>query len=261
MSNFLDSLLNRLDKASEIQKVIHDDRVFVDRKVHELTEPIADPLKVYTLQALVDYLASDIDNVIGSQGNPGLMIHVESPTKVYLRSSLSNINERTVFVVADASQYISSFPFGQWLDQSRFIAEIQSNFVALPKSENGQEMEGVNDINRLLAYAGTISKAEISKWSDDGVTCSTMNKQGFEVERTKTPNRVNLLPFRTFQEIAQPGSEFVLRLKPGKQENSIPELRLIEADGGAWKMEAVGFIRDWLEDRLKDKLAYIPILA
>ena len=58
--------------------------------------------------------------------------------------------------------------------------------------------------------------------------------------------RVTLRPFRTFLEVAQPESEFILRL------NDRGEINLIGADGGAWKLEAVRNIAAYFEEKLGD---------
>ncbi|MDL2276354.1 hypothetical protein LJC02_01750, partial [Breznakia sp. OttesenSCG-928-G09] len=57
-------------------------------------------------------------------------------------------------------------------------------------------------------------------------------------------------PFRTFAEVEQPNSRFLLRVREGG------EMALFEADGGAWKLEAQNnvstFIRKELEQEIND---------
>jgi len=52
------------------------------------------------------------------------------------------------------------------------------------------------------------------------------------VENINLPNTVTLKPFRTFAEVSQPESEFVLRLKEGNR------VGLFEADGGARELNS-----------------------
>ena len=52
--------------------------------------------------------------------------------------------------------------------------------------------------------------------------------------------------FRTFLEVAQPESEFILRL------DSNGQINLIGADGGAWKLEAVRSIAAYFDEQLGD---------
>jgi hypothetical protein len=54
--------------------------------------------------------------------------------------------------------------------------------------------------------------------------------------------RVDLAPYRTFPEVAQPVSSFVFRARC--PEASQPMLMLVEADGGRWKVEAMNTLRE-----------------
>ena len=58
-----------------------------------------------------------------------------------------------------------------------------------------------------------------------------------------------LRPFRTFQEVEQPESEFLLRMD---EEGNIG---LFEADGGMWKLTARQTIKAFLEANLSDLVA------
>ncbi len=53
--------------------------------------------------------------------------------------------------------------------------------------------------------------------------------------------------YRTFMEIAQPESEFVFR---ARKADSLPHFALFEADGGAWRIEAMKRINAYLEEQL-----------
>lgn len=64
------------------------------------------------------------------------------------------------------------------------------------------------------------------------------------------------MPFRTFIEIEQPESEFLLRAKKGYEGI---EFALFEADGGAWKKEAIDNIAAYLKENLKE-IEHITIL-
>ena len=58
--------------------------------------------------------------------------------------------------------------------------------------------------------------------------------------------RVKLQPFRTFLEVAQPESEYLLRV----DENG--RIGLFEADGGVWKLEAKRNVKEYLAVELDD---------
>ena len=63
---------------------------------------------------------------------------------------------------------------------------------------------------------------------------------------------VTLKPFRTFREIEQPESEFILRYQ---NRNGI-EAALFEGDGGCWKLDAILRIKEWLSDKTE-----IPVIG
>jgi len=58
--------------------------------------------------------------------------------------------------------------------------------------------------------------------------------------------RIKLQPFRTFLEVAQPESEFLLRVDSEKG------IAFFEADGGIWRLEAKRNIAEYFERGLKD---------
>ena len=57
---------------------------------------------------------------------------------------------------------------------------------------------------------------------------------------------VNMQPFRTFLEVEQPESVFLLRL------DGNGNVGLFEADGGVWKLEATRNISAYFEQKLAD---------
>ena len=75
-------------------------------------------------------------------------------------------------------------------------------------------------------------------------------RQGVALKATvQVKPRVPLRPFRTFQEVEQPESEFLLRLD---EEGNIG---LFEADGSMWKLTARQTVKAFLEAKLADLVA------
>ena len=60
--------------------------------------------------------------------------------------------------------------------------------------------------------------------------------------------RVALRPFRTFLEVEQPVSEFLLRL------DDDGNVGLFEADGGMWQQTAKASIAAYFEDKLAEEV-------
>ena len=61
-------------------------------------------------------------------------------------------------------------------------------------------------------------------------------------------SRIPLRPYRTFTEVEQPESEFILRL------DDEGRVGIIEADGGAWKMTAKANIAAYFETTLAEEV-------
>ena len=86
------------------------------------------------------------------------------------------------------------------------------------------------DTDYLLDLLSRISKDDGVTTEDNGVSQTVSARQGVSLKRFETVKpRITLIPYRTFLEVLQPSSEFILRL----DENC--RVGLLEADGGQWK--------------------------
>lgn len=99
----------------------------------------------------------------------------------------------------------------------------------------------------LLQLLSSISNESKVISTDNGVTQTVEAKQGIALSQmVKVEPRVSLKPFRTFVEVEQPESEFLLRI------SDKGEIGLFEADGGVWKLEATRNVAGYFERELKD---------
>lgn len=120
-------------------------------------------------------------------------------------------------------------------DQEKAIIELRSRFAP---------GEGVDYLLDLLSR---ISKENGVTTNDNGISQTVEARQGVALKTTvQVRPRVPLRPFRTFQEVEQPESEFLLRL------DEDGNIGLFEADGGMWKLTARQTIKAFLEERLSD---------
>ena len=205
-------------------------KTYVNRDLKRYDEaPKARPVQARTLTALMDYMEHC------SQEFPGRMIiHIADPTHVRLLSELDAERERETLFETEAET--SAFRFGEWYDQENFMIALQANFQAN------------NDLAAVLKLAGNIVSKNDQTYSDDGTTqVATMTIGVATKVDAIVPNPVTLIPFRTFQEVAQPESAFVFRLG---ERGGTPAFKLIEAEGGLWKMTAVNAIKDYIYDIL-----------
>lgn len=196
-------------------------------------EPAAPPpacaLTVHTLDALVEFVRGGFHARMG-QGLERPVVHVVAPDRVeVVREHLDAYGQRDVYAVAACLQ--DSFPFGNFLEVERFNIMLQALFV--PDAARAA----------VLQVTGNVMETATRETSDDGCTQNVVVRQGVARRaETVVPNPVELAPYRTFVEVEQPRSRFVLRLKGGES----PTAALFEADGGAWRNEAVRRVRDYL---------------
>ena len=85
---------------------------------------------------------------------------------------------------------------------------------------------------------------------DDGFAQTITVKSGINhFIKQEIKNPVMLTPYRTFLEVEQPTSGYLLRVeRVGKQ----PYFYLYETDGGMWAFDAIANIKTWLEETLPD---------
>jgi hypothetical protein len=195
-----------------------------------IRQPLPGVLTVRSLSGFVDYLKSGYDA-------PGaLMVHVESPTKVTAFSGFNDDYNRKTYIEAEA--LLPTIRFGTWTDVEEFNIQLQSLFHPNDTRAN------------LLKIVGNIKEEAVQSLGDDGVSQQVTAKTGVATVATvPVPNPATLLPYRTFIEVQQPESLFVFRMKNG------PYAALFEADGGAWKVEAMDTIKEYLQESLKEEIA------
>lgn len=204
-------------------------------------------LQVRTLAGLVDYLAANRDGL----NLRDLIVHVVSHECVALLSSCTEDPWRTrdSFLAVHQHQLVGEatpFAFNTFLDNESFIVGLLTMFVDTPARAD------------VLAMVGLITGEKIKTAADDGVSQVVTTRQGVVGAReAKVPIPVMLRPFRTFREIEQPESPFVLRLRRDDEEDAPLSCALFEADAGAWRLTAIANIRDYLKAHLTPDVAIL----
>lgn len=216
------------DTLCEVEK-----RPYSTVTLHPVLEPQAKALELQTLTGLVDYLQSNIDGLLQNC----LLVNVTSATTVALYGQLQQpFAQRQEFVKAQHQE--KPFEFGKFMDIEQFVIELQAKFVQ-------DEMTAT-----ILQVVGNITDGVVNTFADDGVTQQVTSKSGIgRVIMADIPNPVTLQPYRTFSEIEQPPGRFILRMM-GTSGEGRPRAALFEADGGAWRLEAIHRIKAWLQERV-----------
>lgn len=191
--------------------------------------------EVDTLDALVKLILTE-----GLTLGRRLYVRVDSARKVTVTTTYNNGELRNPylrFLLYEAVSDVPGVTIGNLMSQERAIVELQSLYGATP------------DRDYLLDLLSRIDVNEGVSSVDNGVT-QEVNVRTGAVLKQATPVRpiVQLQPYRTFLEVEQPVSDFLLRVsKEG-------EPTLFEADGGAWKLEAKRSIAAYLAEKLADQV-------
>lgn len=192
-----------------------------------------DTLSLSSLEALVTMVRTEAEHV-----TEPLYITIPSPLTVrcFGQPEPDARYFRQVYYEAKATD-VPGFQDG-FREQEKAIIELRSRFAP---------SEGVDYLLDLLSR---ISKDSGVTTNDNGISQTVEARQGVALKaNVQVRPRVSLRPFRTFQEVEQPESEFLLRL------DEEGRIGLFEADGGMWKLTARRTVKAFLERVLDDAVA------
>lgn len=226
-----------------------DGRQYSTKNLHLIEEPAEnwpEALVVHGLSGILDYIQTNPDGVATTK----LVVHVRNPAEVALIGVVQgdpHRRTRFAYVTAKAIDRTEGL-FGFYKPVSELVVAIQTRF---------QDAADRAEVLRLL---GNVKDEQLTTQQDDGVSQEVSVRAGVSlVEMERVPNPVMLRPFRTFPEIEeQPASPFVLRLRKGH--GGGVEAALFEADGGAWKQQALDEISAWFGS-FDDELGGVNIIS
>lgn len=192
----------------------------------------AETFSTFSLDGLIDYIKGDPENLFREASVRHIVqvytpkhVRVIAPQRGYWRE-----RER----VAECFAVVPDIEFGRYMDTDQFQVMVQTCFM---ESENRA---------LVLQLAGSVRKEQNMQTADDGVSQRvTINAGVSTAADVIVKNPVTLIPFRTFHEVEQPESPFVLRF------NEDGAAALFTGDGFKWKLEAVKKIREYLEKALE----------
>lgn len=234
--NMLTNFVNRLLELKRPEVTIVDGRNYATDRMAPILEPVVPHIELYTLQSLVELIEKNLDNI----DTADTILHVaETGTVQWKTAAFGPFKQRNLLGVAKNS-LSEDFRFGVFMDQEAFRIGLMAQFV-----EGGH----LADVQKV---SGNITDSLVSTIVDDGVTQQASVRVGIaRVEKVDIPPIVDLAPYRSFREIEQPMGKFVFRIRSGGGDKP-PAFALFEADGGAWRLEVVKRIKDWLAVRLPE---------
>lgn len=189
-------------------------------------------IKASSLTSVVEYIKNDVDKSNMALGRT--IINIHDYKNVSVMSETDEMTAKRNFYLKAEAQ-TPQFNFGHFYDAESFNILLQSTFVFN------------DDTEVLLKVVGNLKEEAVKNIGDDGVSQAVTIKTGIAtVSDVRVPNPVSLRPYRTFLEIEQPESSFVFRMRDGGK------CALFEADGGAWKSNAVKYVKKYLEYELSE---------
>lgn len=223
-------------QGMEPRKIEIGGRTYITHNGHEYSDKPSYPatLRFTTLSGLSDYVEGGYDKSFLT-GTP--IIHVVDPHLVEYYGEAAPVYASRCDLAKAEPELPERFPFGRFMSGEEFMIRLQALFV-----------QGVGNWQDVVEACAGIKKQDGIEYKDSGVTQTVAVQSGLSLAAMKKlPNPVILAPYRTFPEIEQPASKFILRATDGR---TGPELALFEGDGGAWRLTAMAAISEWLKNRL-----------
>ena len=201
--------------------------------------PTVDPQpKCYnfsSLDGLVKMIRKEHKDITEACTTPDVLyVNVTSPTTVDVTTAVDGYNRRA-FLYHSSYEFPRKWTGASWLEHEEAMIVLRSQFI----QNEGTEY--------LLDFLARVSDENSVSSDDNGMTQTVQVKKGIALNaREPVKPIVTLKPYRTFLEVEQPESAFLIRVRDGMQ------VGIIEADGGMWKIAARRSVVAYLEKELKE---------
>ncbi len=234
LKEFVEKLEQMAQKENTQIFDIHEEK-YSTEKLHKIEKeyPVPREIAVNTLESLADIIKVELEKAYKP-----LFINVNSPVRVDVFSTYHHEENCRRDYLYCAGAELPQIKLNDYLDHENFMIALRSKFV-----EN-------DDVLYLLNILGKISDENSVSSEDNGITQTVRIMKGVALVKDEIVRpKVKLAPFRTFLEVEQPESEFLLRLQEGGR------IGLFEADGGVWKLDAKERVKDLLQELLREEIA------
>lgn len=203
---------------------------YADRSLEQIRPEIDEPLSttMHSLEGIVKVLTEEIDLV----NNPVFVqVRGYDCVEVYTAMDISKRYKRQCIYTAIPSDVPGWEPETKMPFEQAAIA-LQTRFQESP--DRGYALQLLSQIT----CGGKVT------YNDNGIATNVVTQKGIQLqEQAAIRPLIKLRPYRTFQEVDQPESMFLIRI----DERGIS---FIEADGGMWKLTARATIKKYFEDNL-----------
>mgnify|MGYP000764952790 FL=1 len=200
-------------------------------EIRAAIEQAAKNSETKTATIMAECIAGAMKDTLEKVGTT-IMVQVKSNDTVEVMTTyLSDFSRNTLYrAKADAPGLYTGF-------RGREVALIELRSLCIPNEGTAY----------LLDLLSRMTNENSVSTNDNGVTQTVEARQGVALNAVvEIKPRVMLRPFRTFLEVEQPESEFLLRVEPDEG------IGFFEADGGIWKLEAKKNIADYFLKNMGD---------
>lgn len=223
------SAIEKITELASPNIIEKDGFTYSDKSLKVVQQPRVNTVNFRTLRGLVDTLKKEHDNFASP-----LVVNVLSETEVEVYSAINSV-DRTREIPYHSEAETIHIDFNHKLDYESMMITLKSKFVETP------------ELLELVKLIGTITDEKTNQTSDDGFSQTVIVKKGIALKGDQVIRPiVKLKPYRTFNEVEQPESEFLIRLSEGGY------VAIYGADGGAWKLKARGNIAEYLRNELSE---------
>lgn len=213
------------------------------KRVEHESVPAFPTVTFHTLDGIANYYEKNVDRMAGNDVVPFFL--VKDPRSVLLMAPHGEPGfgkRRHLLAVAEVVPP-QPMVFQQWVSVESALIEIQSCCTA------------DWDAGEVCKLLGNVRDEVIRTQRDDGVTQVATVQESVGIDATMpVPTHATLALFRTFPEVGQPMSAFLLRLR--RTEIDGVQARLFLADNERWRIKAVESVAAYLRGQVS-----IPVLA
>lgn len=190
-------------------------------------------LELNSLDSLVKMIRTELVPMVGANSPVYVSVVRHDLVDCFLQPS-DHVRRKRVFPYTVRATDIPGWGEQVQMNFEEAMIALRTRFQETPDSEYAL---------KLLSDITTGSKVT---YNDNGIATSVVTQSGVALQSNqKIRPIIKLRPYRTFQEVEQPESLFLIRVN----ERGI---KFVEADGGMWKLSARESVKAWLESSLED---------
>lgn len=223
---------NQRDSIMSMARGAFEERVDyeMDKVIQNILDPNTKATAKRKITLTIELTPDDERRTIGVSVTAKSTLAATNPVEV-MTTYLSDFSRNTLYrAKADAPGLRTGF-------RGREVALIELRSLCIPNEGTAY----------LLDLLSRMTNENSVSTNDNGVTQTVEARQGVAFNAVvEIKPRVMLRPFRTFLEVEQPESEFLLRVDPDEG------IGFFEADGGIWKLEAKKNIADYFLKNMGD---------